>query len=100
MSMCEALGASLPLPRNEQENKDLYAILDPRGFGRIALGARVNNKGSWVDSNGDPLTYFNDQVVEPNNSNGGGRYSIFWAEQDGKWVASKGGQFVDVICQS
>ena len=103
MSTCEGLGASLPLPRNEQENTDLNAAFQSLGAYIIALGATdVETEGSWVDSNGDRLTYFNwytdGSVKEPSNNNGE-HYMLYMPMVNGKWADRNEKAVVDVVCQ-
>ena len=103
--MCEGLGASLPLPRNEKEDTDLYAAVQSLGsLGRVALGATdVETEGIWVDSNGDSLTYFNwhtdGTIVEPNNQNGIQHFMLYLPMYNGKWGDRNGKVNVDVVCQ-
>ena len=93
LSVCEGFGASLPLPRNEQENTDLNNIFESLRTYLVALGATdVETEGSWVDSNGDALTYFNWW----NKPFAYYDYSIF---HSGKWSGSSGDRILNVVCQ-
>ena len=79
-SACRALNARLPLPRNDQETKDLLAAfkvlnITPQrakyGTGPVILGitdtAKGLAKGPWVDNDGNPLTYTNWGPSQPNH---------------------------------
>ena len=104
MSICEGLGASLPLPRNGQENTDLNTAFQTLGAYFIALGATdVETEGSWIDSNGDLLTYFNwdtdGSIKEPNNHNEREHYMLYMPMKNGKWSDRSRGAVVDVVCQ-
>ena len=46
-SKCDELGASLPLPKNEEENQDLYAAVQTLG---LVSSTRVAFDGSDVNT--------------------------------------------------
>ena len=69
VSKCQELGASLILPRNEQEHKDLFPAVQSLAKLNdvIALdGSDVTKEGAWVDSTGHHISYFNWNFIEPN----------------------------------
>ena len=97
-SKCDELGASLPLPKNEEENQDLYAAVQTLGLvssTRVALdGSDVNNEGEWVDSTGTTIKYFNWWPSEP--SGGVEHYLEYWIDE--RWNDIAGSSLAKVVC--
>ena len=97
-SMCAKLGASVPLPRNEQEDADLYAAFQSLGLHKVTLGATdVNKEGLWVDSAGQMLRYTNWYPGEPNNL--AGSYLQYLSVYNGKWDDTGAENIASVICE-
>ena len=87
-SKCQELGASIILPRNDQEHEDLFTALQSGQLGQmngvIALdGTDIANEGVWVDSTGSPLSYFRWHGGEPNGGRGE-NYLHYWLSH-GTW---------------
>ena len=108
--MCNELGASLPLPKNQQEQDDLYAALQSSELLTsvtldVALdGSDVVNEGTWVDSTGSNITYVNwDAPREPNGSTRENFMDLVlsnWLglEWNGKWNDADGEAIRSVVC--
>ena len=60
-SRCASLGASVPLPRNGNENEDYrVAFRELSPYWDVALGLNdVATEGVWRDNNGNRATYTN-----------------------------------------
>ena len=101
--MCNELGASLPLPKNQQEQDDLYAALQSSELLTsvtldVALdGSDVVNEGTWVDSTGSNITYVNwDAPREPNGSTRENFMDMIF--RNGKWNDADGEAIRSVVC--
>ena len=65
--LCENDGAGLPVPRSDEENK---FVADMNYHEDTWLGINdIAIEGTWVDNDGNPITYSNWDAGEPNNSN-------------------------------
>ena len=101
-SMCNKLGASLPLPKNQQEQDDLYAALQSFELPKSEVtldGSDVVNEGTWVDSTGSNINYvnWNEKSREPNGST---RENFLYMVLDwnGKWNDANGEGISSVVC--
>ena len=100
--MCKKLNAFVPLPRNDQENTDLFAACLTLGFKHVALGANdLKKEGLWVDLAGKPLNYTNwwtNDKIEPNNHGGNQHYLRYWPRFNGKWDDGEGYSVANIVC--
>ena len=101
VAMCDGLGAFLPIPRNEQEDRDFYAAIQSGELGQlghVALDATdAVNEGVWVDSTGNTLNYFNWGTGQPDNANGVEHY-LHYTINIGTWNDNVDGFIADVVC--
>ena len=68
LKVCQQFNAKLPLPKNEQEDTDLYKAFQALGVNGGAVdGNDVAKEGKWVDSSGQALTYTNWYPGQPSN---------------------------------
>ena len=100
--LCSELGASVPLPRNETENIDLYDAFFSLGkfqtLKQIALGANNANKEAlWLDSDGQMLNYTNWYLDELKNLTGS--YLQYVSDLNGKWDDTSAENITSVICE-
>ena len=67
---CKDLGAHLPLPTNDQENKYYRKAFNKLGAkGRVAIDANdLQTEGVYVKSDGTKVDYTNWSYREPNNA--------------------------------
>ena len=68
-SKCAEVNAKLPLPLNDNENSEIFALKDVLKASKFVLdGDDTLVEGEWRDSNGELLAYFNWNKNQPNNS--------------------------------
>ena len=100
------MGAVVPLPRNQQENDDLYELwatyvpIERRMY--LALGMNdINNEGQWQDLADNPVTYFNWRPDQPDQWGGNEDYAIMLGNRfrGASMWADYGRNVVDVLCQ-
>ena len=99
LAVCREVEAKLPLPKNGQEDKDLYKIV--RGFGvkGAALdGTDIEKEGDWRDSAGKALTYTNWGKDQPSNAYGNENYLHYWDTLNGKHNDAAGSLEENIIC--
>ena len=97
---CQHVNANLVLPRSEQEDTDLYNAFKALGVNSGALDATdVAKEGEWVDSAGQPLTYFNWFKNQPSNSHGQDHYLNYNSAMNGQWNDSRGFVSMFVVCE-
>ena len=97
VDFCEANDSAFPLPKDSQENKDLFDYGVSLGFRTFWLDASDEaEEGNWVDSAGNPLTFTAWAPNEPNGSRGE-NYLHYWV---GELWNDRGGTGTDhVLCQ-
>ena len=98
-SVCNSINAKVPLPKNDQENTDLYKSIQQLGLNSCVLdGNDVAREGQWVDSSGNliPYTNWNGQFGEPN----GGRSENYLQYKDSnKWNDASAEFEENVVCE-
>ena len=99
LAVCREVEAKLPLPKNGQEDKDLYKIVRDFGVRGAALdGTDVEKEGDWRDSAGNSISYTNWANREPNNSGRKEHYLHYYKSFGGKWNDAAGSTIEYIIC--
>ena len=97
-SKCAEVNAKLPLPLNDNENSEIFALKDVFKASKFVLdGDDTLVEGEWRDSNGESLVYFNWDKNQPNNS--GKTQHYITIEKGGVWADDQGSKIRDVICE-
>ena len=82
---CGANDSKLPLPKDVQENTELYNYAVSLGAGRIWLdGTDEAEEGVWRDSAGNILTFINWRPGEPSNTGSVGEHYLHYGVGE-KW---------------
>jgi len=82
-STCEGDGAMLPVPRSDEENEFIANLLPKK---HIWLGINdIDNEGIFTDHYGEPVTYFNWRVGEPNSYQGSDEDVVHITNEDAHW---------------
>ena len=83
-STCEQDGAALLVPKSIEEN-NFFAFVEHSGLNvKIWLGINdIDTEGEFVDSKGNPITFQNWNVGEPNNFRDEDAVEIL--SHNGKW---------------
>ena len=95
---CAKLNAKLPLPRNENENTDIFALSDALETSKFMIGANdLLVEGEWKDVNDSLLNYFNWDSGAPNNY----ANSQHWVNfvDSGKWNDESKSKIRNVVCE-
>ena len=106
-SICENLGAKVPLPRSSDENNDYKnAFRKLTSHSYVALGlSDVASEGIWRDFDGNLATYTNWNDREPNNQ-GDEDYALMYTKRTedttpGKWNdETKDRYTIAIICEA
>ena len=100
VEVCENRGAEVPLPKNEQADKDTYAAFNALGVVEAPLdGSDVTKEGEWVQhSTGRKIKWFNWSPNNPDNHKNQD-YLWYWNGYPGQWDDLAGQAWVNVICQ-
>ena len=73
------------MPRNEEQNDYYFNLVGGRQQHDMWLGFSDElQEGTWLDANGEPVTWFKWWSGEPNNANSGGNVGQgeHWIEMD------------------
>ena len=97
-SKCAEVNAKLPLPLNDNENRDIFALKDEFKMSKFVLdGDDTLVEGEWRDSDENLLVYFNWDTNQPNNY--GKKQHYITIEKGGVWADDQGSKIRDVICE-
>lgn len=99
-SRCADLGASVPLPLNEDENADyMVAFRELGSDSYVALGANdVASEGDWQDNDGNAVAYTNWKSGQPNNY--GIQDYVSMRISDGTWWDDGATEERSIICET
>ena len=100
-SRCAECGASVPLPRNRNENEDYRVAFEELVSGYdVALGLNdVANEGVWLDNNDKRVPYTNWGSGEPDNYNGNQDYVSMYMALWGKWFDGRATTTSSIVCE-
>ena len=99
-SRCADLGASVPLPRNANENGEYDAAFSEfvGSYSYVALGVSdVATEGVWLDNDGNAVEFTNWRSGEPNNM-GNQDYAIMYTGSGG-WFDVSATDTYKIICE-
>ena len=99
-SRCAKCGASVPLPRNRNENEDYRVAFEELDSTFVALGLNdVATEGVWRDNNGNRVTYTNWDSGQPNNYDGNQDYVGMSTGLWGKWWDERATITSSIVCE-
>ena len=100
-SFCSSYNAKLPLPKNPEEDSQLFKVIKDLGYSSAALdGNDVEKEGEWVDSDGNKLSYTNwYSPNQPDNWNGEEHYLHYYKVHPGKFNDVAGYSVENVVCE-
>ena len=95
-----SVNAKVPLPKNYQENDDLYQAIRQLGLKSAALdGTDLAKEGEWRDSTGQLISFFNWQPGQPDNILKKEHYLHYHAWWGKKWNDNPGSREENIVCQ-
>ena len=100
-SRCADLGASVPLPRNANENGEYDAAFSEfvGSYSYVALGVSdVATEGVWLDNDGNAVEFTNWRSGQPDNWGGNEDYAAMWT-RDGSWWDESATYTAKIICE-
>ena len=98
VEVCGANDSKLPIPKDPQENTELYNYAISLGAGRIWLdGSDEAEEGVYRDSAGNILTFLNWDPSQPDNCCGGEHNLHYWSGE--KWNDAHPQHEDYVLCQ-
>ena len=100
-NFCARDGATLPVPLSDEENL-FIAKMNPNQNTWLAINDK-EKEGTFVDNDGNPITYSNWAPGEPNNSHRGEDLAEIWAYRWPRWnddsEATSGARYIkNVVC--
>ncbi len=97
LGYCEGVNGYLATITSQEENDFLFSYMKQEGYSSAYFGlSDATNEGTWSWCNGEPLSYVNWAVGEPNNENGSENYGmLYWKYTDGAWNDGDFGHMTD-----
>ena len=98
VEVCGANDSKLPLPKDAQENTELYNYAVSLGAGRIWLdGTDEAEEGVWRDSAGNVITFLDWSSGQPDNAGWREHYLHMWYGEQWNDIVQEHNEYV--LCQ-
>ena len=94
---CAEFGAKLPLPKNELENEQIYAVVKGLGSTGNVIDATYED-GKWVDSDGNPLSWTGWESGYPSDRTPNQLWIHFSGYKGEQWRSSNGQTNIALVC--